>query len=271
MWGSIVGGLVGGLAGAQGNQTSQTTSKQLAPASQLETQSTNSLSDLLSQLMSMNAAGPGTQDVQQGYQAQTDFAKMLQGLSQTGLQVGQQDFTAAQQQLAPQYQQAQQSMRDSQRNYAQQAGMTGRSATDFAFNTRLGQQNNDLMQQLASQQSSLAYQNAGQRLNYAQQGAQLKSSLAQQAFSNRAAIMGLGQQTQSAERNFRMGTAAQTTSQSSGGGLGGFISGALGGAGAMGSGLENMFSKFSFGNTQPTTIGNATGNTKLGQFGTSGM
>jgi hypothetical protein len=60
--------------------------------------------------------------------------------------------------------------------------------------------------------------------------------------ANRQALMSMGQSIQGNERQFRLGTATRTTNQeqSSGGGLGGAISGAIGGM-SMAGGLMNMF------------------------------
>ena len=74
-----------------------------------------------------------------------------------------------------------------------------------------------------------------------QQRAQFAQMLSQQALQNRGALFGAGQQALANERQFRLqsGTRFGEQTTESGGGFGGFLTGALGGAGA-GLGVANQ-------------------------------
>ena len=100
---------------------------------------------------------------------------------------------------------------------------------------------------LGAQQGSYASQLAlalpQQRLGLQAQGAQIQDALATQALQNRATLLGLGSQIQQSERNNQLATSDHWGKQQEGGGFGGFLSGAVGGAtagvGIMG-GIANM-------------------------------
>jgi len=245
---AMIGGaaLLGGIAGQQGNKSSQTYSSQVnvAPASQEELNATRGISNSFDQLQQFSNLGPGAADITAGYNSQQDLAKMLQQFAAGGYAPTQQDQQLALQMLAPQQLAAQRAGEQAQTQYARNAALTGRGLNDFSFTNSLNKQLGNLQQDLAAQQSQLAAQQPGMRLGYQQNLTDLKSGLATQAMQNRAAIAGLGSQIQSAERNFRLGTAGKSGTQDtmSGGGTQGFIQGALGGAGA-GFGLANMFSQ----------------------------
>lgn len=244
----IGGALLGGIAGGQKDRSSQsqTSYTDAGAATQEEKLATAAVSRNFQDLQRMADLGPGDKDVTAGLESQRSLAAMLEQYSKGGYAPTSQDVDLAGQMLAPQQLALQQNLKQIQEQAARQQALSGRGPTDFVFQNRLNRNQLDLTQQLAAQQSQLAAQQPFQRLDFAQNLAQIRSGLASQAMQNRQAIMGLGSQIQAAERNFRLGTASRTGTQTteSGGGLKGAISGALGGAGAA-FGLMNSFGKMS--------------------------
>jgi len=244
---AVVGGaLLGGIAGGQRQSStqSQSSSVNAGYATREEADATKAISSNFSNLQKMVDLGPGNSDITAGLNSQRDLAAMLEQYSKGGYAPTAQDMETAKAQTAPQQVALEQQMRSIREQAARQQALAGRGPTDFVFNNKLNQNQLDLTQQLAAQQSAIAAQQPFQRLGFAENLAQIRSGLATQAMQNRQAILGLGSQIQSAERNFRLGTASRSGSQTteSGGGLQGTINGALAGAGA-GFGLANMFAK----------------------------
>lgn len=242
---AVVGGaLLGGIAGGQRQSStqSQSSSVNAGYATREEADATKAISSNFSNLQKMVDLGPGNSDITAGLNSQRDLAAMLEQYSKGGYAPTAQDMELAKSQTAPQQVALEQQMRSIREQAMRQQALAGRGPTDFVFNNKLNQNQLDLTQQLAAQQSAIASQQPFQRLGFAENLAQIRSGLATQAMQNRQAILGLGSQIQSAERNFRLGTASRSGSQTteSGGGLQGTINGALAGAGA-GFGLANMF------------------------------
>ena len=247
-------GLLGGLAGAQGNNSSQTSRVQLAPESELEKYGGQLSLDKLKELEKLMGQGPGAQDVQSGLTSQRDLASMLSQFAQGGFMPGQQDI-AQSNTLAQQLFQGQQvglnQAFDTQRQQASRnAARMGRSGIDPVLQNQLMQgqarQQTQLNADIGSYATQFAQSMPQQRLGFAQQLAQVNSGLATQAMANRQALLGLGSQLRGQEQNFRSGTATRTVEQSGGGGFGGFLSGALGGA-ATGLLAGKAFSGMGFG------------------------
>lgn len=240
----IGGALLGGIAGSQKDRSSQsqTSTVDAGVATQDEKNASAAVMKNFQDLQRMADLGPGDSDITAGLNSQRDLAAMLESYSKGGYAPTAQDQELAKAQLAPQQVALDQQLRSIREQAARQQALSGRGPTDFVFNNRLNQNQLDLTQQLAAQQTALASQQPLQRLGFAESLAQIRSGLASQALQNRQAILGLGSQIQSAERNFRLGTAARSGNQTteSGGGLKGAISGALGGAGAA-FGLMNSF------------------------------
>jgi len=99
-------------------------------------------------------------------------------------------------------------------------------------------------QQLAAQQTAGAFGVQQRQLGLSQQIANVRQGLASQALANRQTLLNLGNTIQQQGRNFRLGSASST--QTSGGGLQGFLTGAFGGASA-GLNLATGFSSLSGG------------------------
>lgn len=108
----------------------------------------------------------------------------------------------------------------------QRGAQLGRSSADPVFTASLaesqGQQLGQLEANRGSLEQQLALQLPQQRLAFEQQ----RFGLAEQAFKNRSALAQLGNQISVGQQNLR------TQNRHSGGGLGGAISGAIGGLGA---------------------------------------
>lgn len=126
---------------------------------------------------------------------------------------------------------------DTQRQQASRnAARMGRSAIDPVLQNQLMQgqarQQTQLNADIGSYATQYAQSLPQQRLGFAQQLAGVNQGLASQAMANRQALLGLGSQLRGQEQNFRAGTATTTQSTSGGGGFGGFLTGALGGASA---------------------------------------
>lgn len=268
------GALLGGLAGGQGNQSSQTVQRNLAPESELEKRGGAVALSQLNDLERLMGAGPGMQDVQAGLTSQRDLASLLQQFSQGGFMPGQQDITQANQ-LAQQLFQGQQvglnQAFDTQRQQASRnAARMGRSAIDPVLQNQLMQGQARQQQQLNADIGSYSTQYAlsipQQRLQATQQLAQVQSGLATQAMANRQALLGLGSQLRGQEQNFRAGTATTTQTSNSGGGFGGFMAGALGGA-ATGLGAAQAFSGMGFGGGAAAAPKTVAGGTYFGSGG----
>lgn len=263
-----IGGIAGAIGGAQGkreNRTgmenaSSTSGINLGPASQLEQQSAANLQSNFSQLEQFANLGPGGADVSAGVGASRDLASLLQQYQQTGGAPSSQDILQGNQfastQFAGQRLGAQQAALEASQQFAQQAAIQGRGGLDPVFRNKVAQQQQQQEAIIGAQQNAFGAQQAQQmsqnRLGFAAQRANVLGGLATQALSNRQALVGMGSQIQSAERNFRLasGQKYDTKSGSSGastenpGGILGAISGGFGGlaAGVQGvSGLQKLF------------------------------
>jgi hypothetical protein len=250
---ALGGALAGGIGGALGSSktTEQTSGINMAPASALENQGSSTMGSSLAQFGQMVNAGPGQSDITNSANAQRSLADMFQQYSQSGGLPSQGDINSsngiAQQMFAPQQVGMQQAFTDQTINANRQAALMGRSMNDPILAAKLATEQTRQQAMLGAQQGQFAQQYAlqlpQQRLQYAQQGASVLDGLATQAMKNRIALASMGESAMSDERNFRIqsGQRVGTSTEKSGGGIGGAISGALGGAGAIGSGLMNLF------------------------------
>jgi hypothetical protein len=194
-------------------------------------------------LSDMVDAGPGQQDVTNSIGAGRDFADMLKRYSQQGgSDPTAQDISGANS-LASQMFQGQrtamgQAFSDQREQFARQAALMGRDASDPILAAKLAQEQTRQGSLLDANQGAWASQYAlGQpdrRLGYAGQRVDMLSGLASQAMSNRQALLSVGSQLQAGERNWRLSTAQQYSNSKteSGGGLKGALQGGLAGLGA---------------------------------------
>jgi hypothetical protein len=253
MLGALAGGVLGAVAGGLGQKTNQTSQVHLAPESQLEKDSAALMGGQLGQLQGLVGAGPGQADVEAGLGAQRGLAALLQQFSQGGFLPQQQDFQQAQQftnqAFAPQQLQMQQGWADEDLELQRLAARTGRSVNDPVLRNKLAQTRGQQQAQLGAQQTSFmsqfAQQMPQQRLGFAQQLAQVQGGLATQAMANRQALLSMGQSIRGQEQQFRLGSAARSTSQTSGGGLAGAISGGMAGFGVGAAQNQNLGTMFS--------------------------
>jgi hypothetical protein len=264
--GAVVGGMaaLGGIGGAMGQQSSQTSSVNLSPAGGFENflggtgggrkwtmqgmrivpvddpGSKGAIQGEYDKIAGMVNAGPGQEDVSTAYAANKDFASMLARYSDGGFMPGEADFGQANKLAGMAFEGQREAQRqafaDQDVGYARQAALMGRDAADPILAAKKMQEQTRQSSLLGANQNSWATQFAmqmpQQRLAYAAQRGDVLNGLASQAMANRQALLGLGSSLLGQERNWRLATASRTNSQESGGGLGGFISGALGGAGA---------------------------------------
>lgn len=179
------------------------------------------------QLLQMEEAvnrGPGQQDITTGYNATKSFADMLNQYSQSGgLPTGADMATGnqyAQSMFAPQQLALQQSFTQQNTDMQRMAAQLGRSADDPILQNKLRtgfmNQQGILNADQSAYGNQLAMALPGQRLNYAQQRTSVLGNLATQAMQNRSALLGIGNQMQGAERQFRIQTGTQTTEKDPG-------------------------------------------------------
>lgn len=255
-WGAAIGAGLGAIAGGAGSPSSSSSRVDTMPASGLENSAGQIQTKLLRDYNDLVSKGASSGDVSKALGSQRDLASMLQQYSQTGGIPNQAEMSknldAAKLAYSGQQVAINQSLEQSRQAYARQAAISGRSATDPVFMGMLGQERQRAQERLGAQESQFAaFGLPQQRLGYASQLADVRNNLASQAMSNRQALMGLGNQVVSQERNWRMGSAGRTTEGSQGGGLGGALSGAIGGFGAaMGAG-----SNFGLFNSTPQSFG----------------
>lgn len=241
------GALLGGLAGGQGQQ--QTRTVNVGSANALETQGYNLQLEELKKLQELfGATGLGAQDVAAGTQGQRDFIAALQGAASTSGLPTAQDVTAANtfasQLFGAQQTGLNQAFEQQRQMASRNAARLGRASIDPVLTNMLSQDQTRQQAMLGSQQGAFAAQFAQQlpqqRLALQSQLAQAQAGLASQAMANRQALLGLGQNLTQAERNWRLGTASQTTSQP-----GNWMAGAIAGAGTglqSAAGLSSLFS-----------------------------
>lgn len=250
------GALLGGIAGSQKKEEDQTSSSglNLAPASALENQASGVVGNSLTDYGNMVNAGPGQSDVSNAYTNNQSLATMLGQYAQGGFMPNSSQITAANG-LGTQLFQGQQtalnqSFQTQNQNYNSQAALMGRDPNDPVMRAKLAYQQTQAQQQLSANQGAWSTQYAlsmpQQQLGYAQQQNSLLNGLASQAMQNRQALMSMGSGIMNDERNFRAQTASKWTnaSQTSGGGLGGALNGAMAGMGTgakLASGFGSMF------------------------------
>lgn len=233
----ILGGILGGIAGAQGSTSRSGVNLAAPSASELAgEQAITTNMPVLQQLIN---AGAGQQDVTAGLGAQRGLGDLLAQYAQGGFLPGEQDWSTARQfasaAFQPQQVAMQQAFQEQNQRTAQLAAQLGRPVNDPILQAKLAQEQMRGAERLGAAQSAYSSEFAQslpqQRLGYMGQLADVRSQLASQAMSNRQALIGLGSNLEQAGRSFRAQTAERY--QTSGGGLGGAISGALGGFGAF--------------------------------------
>ncbi len=207
-------------------------------------------------LQGLISAGPGQQDVESSLDARRELASLLGMTAENGGLPTSEDIsqtgTLAADLFQGQREAQRQAFEEQNQQGAQLAAQLGRGVGDPVVQQRLRQQQLQQSAQLDANQGSLAAQLAMQqpdrRIGYATQQSDVLQGLANQALQARTGLIGVGQQLQQGERNFRIaqGKTTQTSTSKSGGGLGGAVSGALGGAGA-GLQIAGAFNKLSSG------------------------
>ena len=254
--GSAVGGIAGAIGGAQGDTKGSSSQLLLGQEGAQEGQGREAAQQGLAGFKDLINQGPGAQDVTAGLGAQRDLASQLQQYSQQGAIPSAEDIQQ-QNQLAGQLfagrrQAITGAFAEQSQQAAQQAALMGRNPLDPVLRNKLAQQQTQQLNQLSADQGSFATQQAlqqpQQRLGFAQQRAQILGGLATQALSNRQALAQLGSQLQQQQQNFRLSAAGKQSTETSGGGLQGALTGAIGGIGA-GAGLGKIAQ--GFGGMQP--------------------
>ena len=268
--------LLGGIAGSQDQETSssQTSRIRLREASELENTGERYTLEQLEGLRGIVGAGPGRGDVLAAGRANEQFAQLLQGGISNGFMPNQQDIGNANQfaqaMFAPQQTQLNQQFEDARVQQQRMAAQLGRPINDPVLQNKLMQTQAREQAMLGSQQTAFAAQQAqqmmGQRFQGAQDLATLRSGLASQAFSNRAALLGMGSQIQAQGQNFRLASADRTVSgtQTQHANAGSMIGGALAGAGTV-AGFGNMFGGGQQKTATPSIYGLQTGG-QTGQY-----
>lgn len=242
---TAIGAGLGALGGAFGSDTTSTTQKNLGQASSLENFSGQMTEEQLRELNKMAGAGVTAQDTMNAADSQRGLAQLFGQASQNGLLPQQQDITRsndiAGQLFGAQQLQLQQAFGDQSTQNNRLAAQLGRSVDDPILRAKLAQEQTRQQGVLNAQQGAygmeLAMQQPGQRLELASQQSNILNQLSQQAMANRQSVAGLGLQARGQEQNFRLQSAGSTTTGSSGGGIGGMFTGALGGFGT-GAGLD---------------------------------
>ncbi len=271
----IAGGaaLAGGIAGAIPKKSSQTNTVDAGTATSQEQYGQNLEMQSVQDLEKYVGQGPGASDVGAATDSSRSLAAMLGDYSKGGFNPNQEDITRSNG-LASQLFQGQQtalnqSFNTERQNFNQQAALMGRDPTDPVMANKLAQNQTLQQGQLSANQGSFATQLAMnspmQRLQYAAQQNQVLGGLASQALANKQALAGLGQGIMTNERNFRLATASRSQETQSGGGLGGFLTGAIAGAGT-GFGIANGFKGFG-GGDQSTQMGDGYGAGTPSPFG----
>jgi hypothetical protein len=237
------GALLGGVAGAIPSKSSSNSSSGVivGASSDNENAATDAVGKSFGQLQSMVNAGPGQSDVTAAQDNNKSLANMLGQYAATGGQPTAADIQTAQTTSGQLFQGQQtalnQSFTDQSIDANRQAAMQGRDMNDPVLAAKLATEQVRQQQQLSANQGSFAQQYAmqqpQQRLGYAQAQNGMLNGLATQAMANRQAIASMGSSIQGNERNWRLRTAGHygNTTSTSGGGLGGALTGLIGGAG----------------------------------------
>lgn len=178
--------------------------------------------------------GPGSSDISAGLKSQTDLAEMLKRYSEGGYNPTDADISSsnsvASKLFGAQRVSMNQSFADQTTQANRQAALMGRDLNDPILRAKLAQEQTRQSAYLDANQGAFAQNYAlnqpGQRLSFASQRAGILSGLATQAMSNRQALLAMGSQLQTGERNFRLATAGHygNSDQASGGGLKGALS-----------------------------------------------
>ena len=238
-----IGGLLGLLGGAAGSRTDQTQKSEVkvGAESELERLLRGQQQGQVSDLQNLVNLGPGAQDVTSSLGASRGLASALQQAASTSGLPNANDIQQAQgfasQMFAPQQEQLNQLFGDRSIEVARLSAQLGRPVNDPILQAKLAQGNAREQSLLGAQQGAFAAQQAQQmpfqRLQLQSQLADVQGGLASQAFSNRQAILNMGNTLAQQERQFRLDTATRTgtQSQTSGGGLGGAIGGLFAGVG----------------------------------------
>jgi hypothetical protein len=237
---------ISALAGSMANQGSK--GMQMAPASESELAGGAAATKGINQFSEFTDLGPGAKDIKTNMSTQNELADMLRNFSQGGFLPGQQEFATANQfaqsAFQPQQVAINQQFQDEQLKANQMAARMGRPVNDPLIQAKLSQERQRAQERLGASQSAYVSEFAQslpqKRLGYMGQLADLRSGLASQAMQNRQALVSMGSQLENSGRQFRLGSATQTSS--SGGGTGGAIAGLLGGIGATkGGGFMDLF------------------------------
>lgn len=242
--GTLIGGALGGLGGLLGGlfgggTTTSTVQKNLQPAGADERRYGSLVNQQLGGLQDLFGQQNYGQFTGQIGSANQNYLDILNRLSQTGGIPTQQQSQAAtgfyRDIFAPQQEQLRQQYVQQGYQAQQQAAAMGRPINDPILQAKLlaAQQNAQagLGAQIASGAAQYAMQLPGQQAQYAGLAANQVNSLANQAAQNRMTLLGLGNQLQQQQQNFRLGAAGGTTSQQTGGSAGGALGGLLGGFG----------------------------------------
>lgn len=192
--------------------------------------------------------GPGASDVAAGSQAQRDLAALLDRVSNQYVDSNgmptQEDINYstgfANDIFKPREVAQAQSFREQGTDANRLAAQLGRSIDDPILQAKLRtgfmQQSDLLNADKANLAAQTAYQQPERRMAFNQYGlglanqrAGVLSGLASQAFTNRAAIIGMGNQLENSNFNNRYNSAARSTTSTSGGGFKGRVEGATAG------------------------------------------
>jgi hypothetical protein len=270
----------GALAGAMGSESEQnsTSGISLGRMGELEGQAGNTVQQNLSQLNDIVSKGGNAEDAAMATQAQRELADAYGQAARTGGIPGQEDIATGNSLAARLFEAQrmgmQQAFGDQEKQFARQSALMGRSPVDPILRAKLAQEQTRQSSMLGAQQNSLAMQLAMnqpmQRLGLQGQRAGILGGLATQAMANRQALLSLGSGVQAQERSFRLATGTRwgNTTQESGGGLQGALTGGLAGAG-MGMSAAGMFGAGGFGSAPKTLDLGGTGGGQVG--GLSGM
>lgn len=267
----VGGGILGAIAGSQKDVStnSSTSWTDVGAESELEKLLGGRLKSDFSGLAEMVDAGPGVDDIKNSNIASRDLAALLKSYSETGGLPTDSDVTNANKFANSIFAAREEAMNQDFVNQTtdanRMAAAMGREINDPILQAKL---RNNLFNQRAllgkekqGYAAELGLGMADRRINYANQGANILGNLAYQAMQNRAAILGLGQNLQGSERQWRLETGKRygTQEQSSGGGLKGGIEGFLGGAG-MGFKAASIFGgNTSTGTTSGASMGGSNG------------
>lgn len=200
------------------------------------------IQQMYGQLNDFTNMGPGGSDITAATGANRDLAAMLEEYSKNGNMPTSADISRGSDLSKSLYGAEQtgldQSFIQQTTEANRQAARLGRGVDDPILQAKL---RTGMMQQQAmldAKKGAWATQYSmgqpGERLGYAQQRTGILSGLASQAFQNRSTMLSMGNQLLNAERQWRVttGTKYGQGNESVGGGLGGALTGFVGGLGA---------------------------------------